>query len=848
MEEKSHIRSAMVSRLPKFGGRSSTGAASPLSNGSTHPTTPTQDGKITPSGTRPNGVIRASSFSFKWKRDEGTTPSSPTSPEDGVEEKAQTLLPPLVKEVRIGSPSTPKMRRSGILTVAVSSPKAIPKQSLKMSPKVVTKLDQSPLNGGPKIAAHNGFSSPVRTGSESRLVRPRAGLSSPRSSSQDSLSQSSDSLTTLALDNMVRSNSFTHFKQIPSPTSQPMTRSFSFNRAVELAKPLANTQLRPPRSSFLKPPQLSNGRVGLGLGGLNSGLGGSGGLGGGLQYSRPPSAASSLSIPPAPTTPSPLRKPLLPSCVLNKSLGSSGLSLGYRPARSGQTKQQKPLFPCRVKGDIRPSTAPEFAGLLGIAIDIERTSETAKAVSPSDSDGSSGVGKGGKSVLKISGQTAGETLEDMSLSSASSLDRGDTSEDFLDDFDCLGDGFSDGDLPDNRITDSTTQTRLHSFLNESLDWDTMDLAGHKEESPMQDSQGPLGLSSEPADVLHASSVEMSPSNSSGGTYMWDEDGLEPLGGPGTHPCDSYDDSDLNSMDMLNNLDPPASGELDEDDLMLDVDLPEDGLHDADRMSHFECSERAGRQGQQHRHHRWSGPDNFYNDSRAHVVQHYDSLKASRVSSRSVPSEGRHHGYLAMLDELTLEHVTQDCGSLKNQLLRLKTMLQLEDTDSPADVPEDIEDNTTASQLEELIKEVQVLREELRSRDKTIAQLTLQCQQLQHQREPMPAQGRSVRCQCHHQRAPSSLRQGDRQMDRRTQHHYDKATQTYWRPPSHAGVLPPPLLSPWHAQHQGLNRTSMPQRRQQRVEHLVQYFTDVACLKYFSLSTPASTSTSTREDK
>lgn len=42
------------------------------------------------------------------------------------------------------------------------------------------------------------------------------------------------------------------------------------------------------------------------------------------------------------------------------------------------------------------------------------------------------------------------------------------------------------------------------------------------------------------------------------------------------------------------------------------------------------------------------------------------------------------------------------------------------------------------QVEELIKEVQVLREELRSRDKTIAQLTLQCQQLQqkHQREQM----------------------------------------------------------------------------------------------------------------
>uniref|UniRef100_A0A8C9XG62 Coiled-coil serine rich protein 2 n=1 Tax=Sander lucioperca TaxID=283035 RepID=A0A8C9XG62_SANLU len=759
MEEKAPIRSAMVSRLPKFGGRSSTGGASPLSNGSTQPTTSTQDGKNTPPGTRLNGVICASPFSLKLKRDEGTTPTgvtTPASPEDGVEDKAQIQLPSVAKEVKNGFPVTPKMRRSGAFMVAVSSPKAIPKQSLTMSPKVGTKLGQSPLNVSPK-KGHNGSSIPAQTGSESRLVRPRLGSSSPRSSSQDSLSQSSDSLKTLALDNMVRSNSFTHFKQIPSPTSQPMTRSFSFNRAVELAKPLANTQLRPPRSSFLKPPQLSNGRVGLGLGGMNGSLGGSGGLCGGLQYSRTSSAASSLptlSISPAPTTPSALKKPLLPSSVLTKSLGGSGGSLGYRLSRSGQAKQQKPLFPGRVKGDIKPSAASECAGLLGIAKDIEQTVEAAKADSHSDSDGSSGGEKGGGSSMlrKSSGQTAGETLEDMSLSSASSLDRGDISEEFLDDIDCVGDVFSDSDLPDNRKTGSTTQTRLQSFLNENLDWDTMDMAGNTEESPMQDSQGPLDLSSEQGDVLQASSVELSPSNSSGGTYMWDEDGLEPLGGPG--PCDSYDDSELNSMDILNNLDPPGTGELDEDDLMLDVDLPEDGLHDADRMSHFERSERAGRQGQRRRHHRWSGPDHFYNDSRAHVVQHYDGLKASRISSRPIPSEGRQHGYMAMLDELTLEHMTQDCSSLKNQLLRLKTLLQLEDTDSPADVPEEIEDNTTVSQS---------------------------------------SQGQPVRCQCHHQRAPTSLRQSDRQMDKRIQHQYDKATQTYWRPPSHA----PQILQPFN---------------------------------------------------
>lgn len=75
------------------------------------------------------------------------------------------------------------------------------------------------------------------------------------------------------------------------------------------------------------------------------------------------------------------------------------------------------------------------------------------------------------------------------------------------------------------------------------------IAGHKEISPMQDSEGALVLSPERIEV-HASSLELSPSNSSGGTYMWDEDGLEPLGGPGKYRCDSCDDSDLNSMVSL----------------------------------------------------------------------------------------------------------------------------------------------------------------------------------------------------------------------------------------------------------------------------------------------------------
>lgn len=69
----------------------------------------------------------------------------------------------------------------------------------------------------------------------------------------------------------------------------------------------------------------------------------------------------------------------------------------------------------------------------------------------------------------------------------------------------------------------------------------------KDKSTMQDSQAQLVLSPERCDPPQASSLEMSPSNSSGGTYMWDEEGFETFEGPGTHPLDTYDDSEVNSL-------------------------------------------------------------------------------------------------------------------------------------------------------------------------------------------------------------------------------------------------------------------------------------------------------------
>lgn len=120
---------------------------------------------------------------------------------------------------------------------------------------------------------------------------------------------------------------------------------------------------------------------------------------------------------------------------------------------------------------------------------------------------------------------------------------------------------------------------------------------------------------------------------------------------------------------------------------------------------MEHSERAGRQGQRRRHYRWSAPEHFHNNSRfdtlifrhkltlklenpdisiflndrMHGFQHYDGFKAPRLSSQPVSSEGKQHGHIPMLDGLALEHMSQDCSSLKNHLLKLKSLLQVRHT-------------------------------------------------------------------------------------------------------------------------------------------------------------------------
>ncbi|KAL4640971.1 serine-rich coiled-coil domain-containing protein 2 isoform X1 [Arapaima gigas] len=723
MEEKAPSKHAMVSRLPKFGVRSESGPSSqPCGSGQI---ATSHEGKNT-QPRRLNGMVRIPSFSLKHKK-ESSVPGDLHSPEAvTVLANSRTQGQQLKSTAtRAGKkPSTPStMVRKHTLMAPALNPKMNPapsKSTSKMSSEQTPSLNLGGIKPGPCLGPG--------ACSSSGLPKPRTGSS--RSELQDSLSHSTDSLRSPCLEHMVRSQSFTHVKQLPSPTSLPMARSFSFNKAVELAKPLVDTQLR------IQAPQVKSGFAFLGGKG-------------------PMSRAGTL------TQALPLRemkKPLLAGCALDKPLAlNCRLPKASHLHSSHTLPSGKKKFEVTVKNQGKNSEETPLVTSEPISDEQRTLVPKSQLESPT--------------ILSLS-----EGLEDMSLSSSSSLDQNDATEELLDDPDHLGDGRvtlvvhpREGELlpsqPNigNNIVDSQqcgTAIQIHDFLLDNTKWAGVNLAGV------------TSLSIE-EEVPCTSSLDLSPSNSSGGTYLWDEEGLEPLSMT-ANACRSCD-SDINSMEMLNNLDNLGSCDLDDGDLMLDVDLPEDGsLHsDADRMSQFDRAEKGGRQGQWRRRqqHRWTGPDRFHNDNRGASFQPLDGHTGpgvSRIGHHPPKSGARPNCNLTGLDETTLRHMAQDCSSVKSQLIKLRNLLQMEDgvkihkvLASELSSSEISEDPGSALQAEELKKEVQELREELRSKERTIAQLTQQVGTHTH----------TQRCQCQ-QRAMAS--RGERRL------YHDKATQTPWR--------------------------------------------------------------------
>ncbi|XP_053709930.1 serine-rich coiled-coil domain-containing protein 2-like isoform X2 [Synchiropus splendidus] len=359
-------------------------------------------------------------------------------------------------------------------------------------------------------------------------------------------------------------------------------------------------------------------------------------------------------------------------------------------------------------------------------LSTEASTETG-AVSLDDTE-SSGTSTVPESHLDVS--VVGD-CRDMSLSSTSSLEQPETSPDLQDDLDQLGNDvalflstkneeedsgldrsstrFDDDKLSVNGVTMATGL----SFLDDGLDWTDTSGTGETGVNPLSS----LRRSSQDEQDQAGSSLDLSPSDScgSGGTYMWDEEGLEPLGGATnatSHHIGSFD-SDINSIEMMTGLD---SADLEEDDLMLDTDLlEEDSLTtDGDGMTHMAEWRR--------RQLCWT--QDVTNDNQCEKkdpVLEEDLILNLQPPRYTNLSTGSGLG-------LDVEELVEDCSSICCQLEYLKELLlQEKNAEEKVLTPDALipgPTETTQAQVESLQQEVLQLKEELRSRDRTISQLMM----------------------------------------------------------------------------------------------------------------------------
>ncbi|XP_056152737.1 serine-rich coiled-coil domain-containing protein 2-like [Lampris incognitus] len=847
----------MVSRLPKFGSRATsgthTGSTQVSSAGSVHTSAVT--GSATAgaqpmngschhpaealSSAKQNGLIHMPpSFSMKWRNGKGEMQKRGGDVEkESRERKGVSVGPnrssshlqhhlstqraspqrsPSATQREIKKPSMSYAGRGRGFGLAVTrsllpSPQSSPKtfatskigqRSTKpeLNPPDLTNETKQSMNGHASTRQRaNGANSSLRL--PLSLSRPDGRVSShPASRSGSPLlidqpafrSQSSDSLrstspasssVSLSKEDRLRSRSLTQVRRLPSPTLTPpysssslpsslprsptITRSYSLNRAAERgSKELASSATRAlPRAALARSPltKPTPGGEGVDVGATGESEG--------FDCAKVQSSAAPVRsevTAPSLLPPSAFKKPLLPS------FGSTSKpsALSYKLTRPSLIKQPTLLCPA-------PGNASENDQEVSQELTGRRNSVETPPVTPSTTDESPGSTPGAPGMEGLSVEPAshgdvsilGETLEDMSLSSTSSLERNNTSQEYMDDFDNFGNGgmgillFSSNDdhedLHDLSHTrsegskplanGSSGATELHSFLTDGMDWADMRLGGEEGECPLTRQR----RSSQP-DYQGGSSLDLSPSDScgSGGTYMWDEEGLQPLGGgtatntsstantANTHNIGSYD-SDLNSIDILNNLE---SCDLDDDDLMLDDDLPEDAsLHsDGDGITHMAEWRR--------RQLCWGTQDVLNDNSGLQCYQLTEdpgNQRTETAHNRDLLLQGLSHARSPCLSPGTglafdlgvdVEELAEDCSVVMAQLENLKRLLlQEEDGDEELDdtlTTETLSPNgpdascssherTLHKQVEELLKEVQHLREEVRNRDRTISQLTQQ---------------------------------------------------------------------------------------------------------------------------
>ncbi|XP_027318289.2 serine-rich coiled-coil domain-containing protein 2 isoform X2 [Anas platyrhynchos] len=783
MEEKNQTRTSLVSRLPKYGTKTLGSVLQPMPNGSAVNLAGNNGGK---NFSKHNGTVGMSSFSFNWRKsnkhqlhdqNERDTNSKHNCNEKLIDsEKYSPSQGALSNDVlRVGlnntasvASKTVKQNNMFVPSTEELNPKSLPGLSSSAKFAKGTLSGRTSFSGlsAPKSHLNGFYGNRPMVG----LQRPRANSSATRTSSGESFAQSTDNNKPFSSEKMVRSQSFSHSIQNSFLPTTSLTRSHSFNKAVDLTRPYSqNLAVRTSqRSSLLsrnaRQLDVPNGNEPMKYG-----------------FTRPYSGIS------APAS----KKP-----PLTNGSGSTP-SFGYRLSRPSLLKPTRQRFAGNIIVDDGKTTTPdtcivensEIATNINRAIDKNSIIECDARRTESVNGLHESTGKHGSSVMCMS-----DDGDEISISSLSSSEKNDLSEDFSDDFIDIEDPNRTVQLQqkESRVQElehgSITSIEPFTSLKESGgsccnadDW--LDINMSVDDNSESTKNTAESVISPEINYRAGSSFELSPSDSSDGTYMWDEEGLEPIGS--VHPCGSYESSEMNSIDILNNLD---SCDLEDDDLMLDVDLPEDPPHDKEECENMSRYDRQDRNARQHPEgfwkrapqQRWNAQDHYHLGHTENYIHGKNDL--NRRSNYPESPVGHFESYGApncyqaprqlvglpentvMLDEMTLQHMVQDCTAVKTQLLKLKRLLHqndenvsLEDiTLSIPSSPEPQEPETTYSKTEDLVNEIRKLKDELKKKDETI-------NQLEHQL--------ATRCNCQRDNQKSSGV---------TSVCADKFTQTSWR--------------------------------------------------------------------
>uniref|UniRef100_A0A9L0S4F6 Coiled-coil serine rich protein 2 n=1 Tax=Equus caballus TaxID=9796 RepID=A0A9L0S4F6_HORSE len=690
MEEKTQIKTFLGSKLPKYGTKSVRSTLQPMPNGAPVNLLGTSRNGNVKSYIKNNGSACPSSHSFNWRMASKYQLSAQSAEEPDNSQSSHDKVIDPEKHAPTQGMFDKNGIKGGLKSVSLLTSKLAKPSTMFVSS--TEELNQKTLSGASnlgkftkgKLLGRTSYSSVSAPKSQLNgfygnrsaggIQRPRANSCATRSSSGESLAQSPDNAKSLTCEKMVRSQSFSHSIQNPFLPPSSLTRSHSFNRAADLPKPYQNQQLPirvPLRASMLtrnsRQSEVLNANERLGYG-----------------FNRPYAAAG--------------KKVALPNGPGVTS------TLGYRVVHPSLLKSSRPPFSGTItvdgnKNSPADTCVEEDAALLA----KDRAAAKDQALIENDSYRTEN-----DQTMKRDAKTRflSDDVDDISLSSLSSSDKNDLSEDFSDDFIDIEDSNrtritpeeislkeeKHENVPSKDVFDSPKENE--KSFSKTDEWIDLSVSDRSEctKHPSGDN-----LISPDADYRAGSSFELSPSDSSDGTYMWDEEGLEPIGN--VHPVGSYESSEMNSIDILNNLE---SCDLEDDDLMLDVDLPEDAPLEnveCDNMNRFDRSDRNARPPQEgfwkRPTQRWSGQEHYHLSHPDHY-HHHGKSDLSRGSPYRESPLGHFESYggtpffqaqkmfvdvpenTVILDEMTLRHMVQDCTSVKTQLLKLKRLLHQHD--------------------------------------------------------------------------------------------------------------------------------------------------------------------------